>query len=94
MMRVERDRAKSIRLSAHASSYMNVRGFTVAEVEEAIRTESWGKAELGRLECRKDFPFDDEWNGRRYAAKQVRPIFVDEPEEIVVITVYTYYHQG
>jgi hypothetical protein len=26
-----------------------------------------------------------------YATKQVRPIFVDEPEEIVVVTVYVYY---
>ncbi len=23
--------------------------------------------------------------------QQVRPVFVDEPEEIVVVTVYTYY---
>ena len=85
---------KPIRLSAHALGYLSARGFAVAEVEEAIRTESWAKADLGRLECRKDFPFDGEWNGRRYAVKQVRPIFVDEAEEIVVITVYTYYHQG
>jgi len=27
----------------------------------------------------------------RWSAKQVRPIFVDEPEEIVVVTVYVYY---
>lgn len=26
-----------------------------------------------------------------YATKQVRPVFVDEANEIVVITVYTYY---
>jgi hypothetical protein len=26
-----------------------------------------------------------------YATKQVRPIFVDEPQEIVVVTVYVYY---
>jgi len=26
-----------------------------------------------------------------YATKQTRPIFVDEPEEIVVVTVYVYY---
>jgi hypothetical protein len=83
---------KPIRLSAHALGYLMMRGFTVAEVEETIRTSPWGKAELGRLECRKDFPFNAEWNGHRYATKQVRPIFVDEPEEILVITVYTYYY--
>jgi hypothetical protein len=35
------------------------------------------------MECRKVFPFDREWNGRRYASKEVRPIFVEETDEIV-----------
>ena len=43
------------------------------------------------MECRKVFPFDREWNGRGYASKEVRPIFVEEADEIVVVTVYTYY---
>ena len=43
------------------------------------------------MECRKVFPFDREWNGKRYASKEVRPIFVEEADEIVVVTVYTYY---
>lgn len=29
------------------------------------------------------------WNGRFYTTKQVRPIFADEPGEIVVVTVYS-----
>ena len=82
---------KSVRLTKHASGYLRSRGFTVAEVEEAIRTSPWGTADLDRLDCRKDFPFNADWNGTSYATKQVRPVFVDEPDEIVVITVYTYY---
>ena len=58
---------------------------------EAIRTMPSGPGELGRLECRKDYPFDAVWNGVRYGTKQVRPIFVDESEQIVVVTVYVYY---
>ena len=73
--------------------YIDRRGFTVREVEEAIRTASWQPAELGRLECRKDFAYGEEWNGRIYATKQVRPAFVEESGEIVVITVYTYYFE-
>ena len=46
---------------------------------------------MGRLECRKDLPFGREWNGRLYSTKQVRPIFVEEEREIVVVTVYVYY---
>ncbi|OHB64378.1 MAG: hypothetical protein A2Y76_02035 [Planctomycetes bacterium RBG_13_60_9] len=83
---------KPIRLSAHALSYCTRRGFTAAEVEETIRTCPWEKVELGRLEARKELPFNAQWNGRTYAVRQVRPVFVDEPNEIVVITVYTYYY--
>jgi hypothetical protein len=38
-----------------------------------------------------DFPFNQVWNGKRYATKQVLPIFVEEPNEIIVVTVYVYY---
>ena len=82
---------KPIRLSRHALGYTEERGFTFDEVAEAIRSEPWQPAELGRLECRKDFPFGLLWQGRHYQTKQVRPIFVEEEDEIVVVTVYTYY---
>jgi hypothetical protein len=82
---------KPIRLSAYALSYIAKRGFTVAEVEDTIRAERWEPAGLGRMECRKTFPFNREWNKRFYATKVVRPIFVEEADEIVVVTVYTYY---
>ena len=72
---------------------MTRRGFTVAEVEEAIRTMPWQPAELERLECRKDFAYGKDWNGKLYTTKQVRPIFVEEASEIVVVTVYTYYFE-
>jgi hypothetical protein len=82
---------KPIRLSAHALSYAKKRGFTVAEVEDTIRGGRWEPAELGRIECRKTSPFNREWNNRMYASKEIRPIFVEEADEIVVVTVYTYY---
>ena len=82
---------KPIRLSAHALSYSARRGFTPSEIEEAIQTSTWEAAELGRLQCRKNFLFDAEWNGKRYSMKQVRPIFVEEQTEVVVVTVYTFF---
>jgi hypothetical protein len=82
---------KPIRLSAHAQGYLERRGFTAAEVEEAIRTRPWEPAERCRLECRMDFPFGQEWNGKTYQTKQVRPVFVEEAAEILVVTVYTYF---
>jgi hypothetical protein len=82
---------KPIRLSNHALRYIGKRGFTVAEIEDAIQTSPWTPTEWGRLDCRKNFSYGKEWNGKVYATKQVRPIFVEETEEILVITVYTYY---
>jgi hypothetical protein len=75
---------KPIRFSKHALGYAASRGFTMAEVEDAIRTCVWGAAELGRLDCRKDFAYGREWNGKFYATKQVRPVFVEETVLIVV----------
>ncbi len=46
---------------------------------------------VGAVGVHKELSFNREWNGRAYATKQVRPIFVEEANEIVVITVYTYY---
>lgn len=83
--------AKPIRLTGHARGQLVFRGATEEDVFSAIRTSPWQPAESGRLDCRKDFPFNAEWNRRWYATRQVRPIFVDEPEEIVVVTVYVYY---
>jgi hypothetical protein len=82
---------KPVRLSQHALRYVSKRGFAVEEVEDAIRTSPWNPAELGRLDCRKDFPYNKQWNGKIYPTKQIRPVFVEEAGEIVVITVYTYY---
>jgi len=65
--------------------------FHSAEVEETIRTAPWQPAELGRLDCRKNFSYGAEWNGKVYATKQVRLVFVEEAAEIIVVTVYTYY---
>ncbi len=82
---------KPIRLSLHAQAQIASRGTSEDEIEEAIRTAEWTPAELQRLECRKNFTFGKEWNGTMYATKQVRSIFVEEDEEIVVVTVYVYY---
>jgi len=69
---------------------MHRRGFTEQEVVRAIRTRPWTPTELGRLDCRLDLPYNDSWNGKHYATRQIRPVFVAEPTEIVVVTVSTY----
>lgn len=82
---------KTIRLSQHAKEQCRYRGTNEEEISLAIRSSTWGKAELNRLECRKDFVFGKEWNGKYFKTKQVRPIFIEEENEIFVVTVYVYY---
>lgn len=82
---------KPIRLSAHASGYKHKRGFSEAEVKTAIQSSSWQTASSGRLECRYNFSFGQIWNGKFYSTKQIRPVFVEEADESVVVTVYTYF---
>jgi hypothetical protein len=82
---------KPIRLSGHAQGRLRERGTTEQEVVEAIQTEPWQSTERGRFECRRNFTFNAQWNGTHYATKQVRPVFVDDPDEVVVVTIYVYY---
>ena len=82
---------KPVRLSGHAKEQLVFRGTTEEEITETIRSSQWQPAELGRLECRKDFAFENIWNKKYYKIKQVKPVFVEEEKEIVVVTVYTYF---
>jgi hypothetical protein len=85
---------KPIRLSKHALGYRESRGFSLEEVLETIRNEPWEQAERGRsrFQCQKEFKFEGIWNGKPFSIKRVRPIFIEEDFEIVVVTVYTYYY--
>lgn len=82
---------KPIRLSEHVKEQLIFRGAAEEEIFEAIRSSQWQPAELGRLECRKDFAFENIWNKKYYKIKQVKPVFVEKEKEIVVVTVYTYF---
>jgi len=82
---------KTVRFSLHAQTQLLRRGAAKEEVVEPIRLSPWEPADRGSLACRKNFPYPDEWNGKVYETKQVHPILVDEADETVVITVYSYF---
>ena len=84
-------RINPIRFSGHARDNMYFRGATEKEIIQAIQENTWQPAYGGRMECRMNFIYGRIWNGKRYETKQVRPIFVEQAEEIVVVTVYVYY---
>jgi hypothetical protein len=37
------------------------------------------------------YQYNGMWRGRRYRIKQVAPVIFEEPNEIVVVTVYTFF---
>jgi hypothetical protein len=82
---------KPIRLTKHAREQCAERGAMENEVIEAIRKGAREPAKHGREFCRFNFTFGKKWQGKFYAIKQVAPVIKDEANEIVVITVYTFY---
>lgn len=70
---------------------MTERGVEESEVEETIRSGEELSAKSGRKKFRKNFSYEREWGGKFYRIKQVVPITTEEDNEIVVVTVYSFY---
>jgi hypothetical protein len=82
---------KPIRLTQHAIDQCKERGTNEIEVRQAIQQGSREPAKKGRELCRFNFPYGQSWQGNYYPIKQVAPVIKEEADEIVVITVYTFY---
>lgn len=82
---------KPIRLTRHAREQAVARGASEAEVKQAVRKGAREAAKHGRELCRYNFAFSQTWQGKPHAIKQVAPVSKEEPNETVVITVYTFY---
>ena len=82
---------KRIRLSRHAQEQAVERGATEGEVQQAVRKGSRVTTTRGREICRYNFAFNRAWQGTHYPIKQVAPVIKEEEDEIIVITVYTFY---
>lgn len=84
---------KPLYFTRHARRQMEARNATPEQVEAVIRTASWRSGERGRYTASKVFPFHGQHFGRFYAAKELVPVFVEESDRIVIITVYTFFSQ-
>ena len=82
---------KPIRLTQHAKEQCEERGATEDEVRQAVTQGSREPAKKGRYMCRYNFTFGQLWHDHVYKIKQVVPVIKETEEEIVVITVYTFY---
>ena len=82
---------KPIKISQHARFQMTERGVKEIEVVAAIRQGDQESARAGRTMYRKTFEFRGMWRGRTYRLKQVGAVVANEPDELVVVTVYAFY---
>jgi len=84
---------KPIRFSNHAKLQMELRGASESEVTAAIKSGNWVPAKMAKSKTRLRFDFNKPapTNQKLYKYKTVEPIFADEAEEVVVITVKVYY---
>ena len=82
---------KTIRLSAHAKEQSLERGTTEGEVREAVERGVAEPAKGGRVIYRINLPYHALWQGKFYAIKQVAPVVAEAQNELVVVTVYTFY---
>ena len=80
-----------MRIHPHARGRMRERGATEEEVESTIGKGERYAAKFGRQGFRQDFQFDTEWQGRRYATKQVEVIAVFEQGDWLAISVIVKY---
>lgn len=84
---------KPIAFTAHALQRMKERGTSEADVREALRIGQKEPTKKGRFLYRLNLEFKRTWDGRYYGVQQVAPVVKEEEDEIVVITVYTFYFQ-
>ena len=84
---------KPIIFTRHARQRLAERRTTEDEIVQAILDASWVRTDQGRYAVTKWYSFGQEHGGSFYAGKDVRPIFVDEGERIVVVTLYVYFNQ-
>ncbi len=84
---------KQVRFSNHADSQMLLRGATREEVEIAICSGTWERAKFGKFKTSYCFAFNSlsPVNQKFYKFKIVEPIFAEEAESIIIVTVKVYY---
>lgn len=84
---------KPVVFTAHARQRMTERGAREVDVLEAIRIGEREPAQRGLFLYRLNLEFHQEWAGRYYGVQQVAPLVAEEPEQWVVVTVFTFYFQ-
>ena len=80
-----------VKLHPHVKERGAERGATEAEVIAAVSKGERFPAKFGRTGFRRNFSFDDEWQGRSYKTKQVEAYAVEEDGWLVITVMVKYF---
>jgi len=80
-----------IRLVEHARERVHERGTTEEEISMVLSKGERVEVKKGRKGMELVFDYDQEWLGKHYLQKKVKVVYVEEGDEVVVITVKVYY---
>lgn len=83
---------ENIKFTPHAMESLKKRGVSQEEVIETIKEAEHFATKLGRMECEREFCYNGEWHGKYYRTKKVRPVFKEEEDRILIVTVYAFYY--
>ncbi len=81
----------AVHFHPHARERMDERNVTEDEVNATIEQGEKFPAKFGRTGFRRNFPFNREWRGKSYKAKQIEAYAVQEEGNWLVLTVITRY---
>lgn len=80
-----------IKIVEHAKERIIERGTTTEEIIKVIKEGNDFIAKKGRKGKEMIFEYGKEWLGKTYPQKKVKVIFIEEENEIIVITVKVLY---
>ena len=80
-----------IKLIEHAKERVKQRGATSEEVKAVILNGEQIKAKRGRKAKEMIFEYKKKWLRKTYPQKKVQVIYVEEENQIIVITVKVFY---
>lgn len=81
----------TIRLHSHAKDRLEERGATESDVVDTVVSGERFPAKFARTGFRRNFPFDGEWNGKRYATKQIEAYAVEEDGWLVITVIVKFF---
>jgi len=80
-----------IRLHPHARVRLEERGASEEDVKLTVKSGERFGAKYGRIGFRRNFPYNQDWAGRRYATKQVEAYAVEENGWLVITVVVKFF---